>query len=220
MKASHAGFTLIEILLVTAVSGLLITVAIVGQHQLNARARFDSAIDKTIQNINYARNYGMSNVNEQGPGNTPSIEFAGESIEFENQNVATYGLTELEPIYASPDSNDNPDMSTLGNWPPGLPNPDPTCPAAQHPEGNWECSETFLDLPDDLHVFPQNDAEIFFIHSGNGLAVCHLINAGSTTIVQACNANAGQSFSFQLQDSNGYTATIAVDGQNGVASLQ
>lgn len=220
MSNKNAGFTLIEVILVTAVSGLLLIIAFVGQHQLQAKARFDAGIDKIMQHIDYTRSYALSNVDESGNGNNPNIEYAGAAIEFEHQNLGLYQLTEIEPIYAAPDPSGNPDPATLGNWPYGLPNPSPECPAANHPEGNWECYEKFVGLPDDIDITGANDAEIYFIKTGHGLQVCHDVNAGSNTIPQACTINGQNSFTIQFKDSEGFTAKISVDGVTGYVHRQ
>jgi prepilin-type N-terminal cleavage/methylation domain-containing protein len=138
MRAKNSGFTLIEIILVVSISSLLIIIAFVGQRQLREQARFDAAINKVLQEISYARNYALSNVNEIGSGNIPGTLVAGATIEFEGPS---FYRTEIETIYGKAGSAGNLDMTTLSDWPSGLPNPTPQCPPYQHPEGANECLE-------------------------------------------------------------------------------
>lgn len=65
---NQKGFTLIEIILVTAISGALLGIAFMGQGQLRAQAHFDAGINKVVSTINKARNSATAGVNDTGQG--------------------------------------------------------------------------------------------------------------------------------------------------------
>jgi prepilin-type N-terminal cleavage/methylation domain-containing protein len=67
-KPRQAGFTLIEIVLVMAVTGMIFVIAFVGQRGLRAQAEFDAAVDKMVASIADARNQATAGVNLQGAG--------------------------------------------------------------------------------------------------------------------------------------------------------
>jgi prepilin-type N-terminal cleavage/methylation domain-containing protein len=62
------GFTLIEIVLVLAITGLLFVVAFQGQSQLRYQALFDSSVSKMVQDIAQTRNEATAGVNTTGTG--------------------------------------------------------------------------------------------------------------------------------------------------------
>ncbi len=65
---SQSGFTLVEIILVLAISSTMLTIAFVGQRQLRSRAQFDAAIEKVVSSISNAQNQATAGVNTQGSG--------------------------------------------------------------------------------------------------------------------------------------------------------
>ena len=67
-KLKQTGFTLIEVILVMAISSSLLLVAFVGQGQLRAQAQFDAAVNKLISSIADAHNEATSGVNVVGTG--------------------------------------------------------------------------------------------------------------------------------------------------------
>jgi prepilin-type N-terminal cleavage/methylation domain-containing protein len=67
-RRSEAGFTLIELILVTAISGMLLTIAFAGQRGLRARAEFDATINKVVASAAAARNEAIAGVNTEGLG--------------------------------------------------------------------------------------------------------------------------------------------------------
>ena len=66
------GFTLIEVILVVAISGALLMIAFAGQGQLRAQAQFDAAVNKVVSTIPYAHNQANAGVNLTGNGNGSS----------------------------------------------------------------------------------------------------------------------------------------------------
>lgn len=231
MSKKNAGFTLIEVMLVMSVTGLLLYIALVGQHQLQARARFDSSIDHVLQDFAYARNFSQSNVNEPGGGNDTNSVIAGDGIEFDNHHFShNFPLVEIENIYAAPDSNGYPDMSTLDDCPLDLKSGSGPwtcgCPASLHPDDVDECQENFADLPDDLTLdavngipySPSLHAIAYYVNTAQGLKMCQDFGSGAwQSIHAACAAGISTPVTLTLKDSEGFTAQIQFDGVTGYA---
>ena len=68
-NSSQRGFTLIEIILVIAISGALLSIAFAGQAQLRRQSQFDAAVNKVVSSINDARNQATAGINTEGAGN-------------------------------------------------------------------------------------------------------------------------------------------------------
>src|SRR6266568_2530142 len=64
----QAGFTLIEVIIVMAISSLVIVIAFIGQRGVRSRAEFDAAVNKLVATIADARNEATSGVNVVGSG--------------------------------------------------------------------------------------------------------------------------------------------------------
>jgi prepilin-type N-terminal cleavage/methylation domain-containing protein len=67
-KNDQAGFTLIELILVMAISSSLLMIAFVGQGQLRAQAQFDSAVNKIVSSVAAAHTEAASAINLAGTG--------------------------------------------------------------------------------------------------------------------------------------------------------
>jgi prepilin-type N-terminal cleavage/methylation domain-containing protein len=67
-RSTQAGFTLVEITIVFAISGLLLLIAFVGQSALRGRTRFDASVDKMSATVAQARNEATAGVNIDGKG--------------------------------------------------------------------------------------------------------------------------------------------------------
>jgi prepilin-type N-terminal cleavage/methylation domain-containing protein len=67
-KRSEAGYTLVELMLVMAITGLLAVIAIVGQAQARRRAVFDEAVHKAVESMADARNEATAGINIVGNG--------------------------------------------------------------------------------------------------------------------------------------------------------
>jgi prepilin-type N-terminal cleavage/methylation domain-containing protein len=59
----QSGFTLVEVTMTLAISGLLILIAIVGQAQLRRRAQFSDAVERVKNNLNRGRSEAITTVN-------------------------------------------------------------------------------------------------------------------------------------------------------------
>lgn len=67
-RRDQAGFTLIELILVMAISSMLIVIAFIGQRGVRSRAQFDAAINKLVATVADARNEATTGVNLLGTG--------------------------------------------------------------------------------------------------------------------------------------------------------
>jgi prepilin-type N-terminal cleavage/methylation domain-containing protein len=200
------GFTLIEVMIVLALSGLMLVLAFAGQHQLIARSRFDGEINKMIQDIAYARNYSNANVNIDGTGDRTDAVLAGVGYELDNGH-ANGQLAELEPVYCDPDdcSNTYDDVPAHNQS---------LCPrlSADH-----ECFEEFFDSGD-LKLVGHSSIEIIYLNTATrGIRICDPIIDGSQTIGPACQTNGAGSVVFTVQDGNGFTTDISIDATSGLA---
>jgi hypothetical protein len=209
-------------MLVMAVSGLLVVVALVGQHQLQAQARFDSAINKTLQNITVARNAEFTNNNESGGGNDTNTLTAGDAFEMDNAHLShspKLPLEEIETLYANPDANNNPDLSTLIDCPPDLlSGGNCACPASLHPDDSSECQEQFQEVPDALTMTSATHAAIYYVNTGKGLKICQDVSSGAWLSVKgACATGITANVIISLKDTSGFTARIQIDGTTGYA---
>lgn len=68
-RISQAGFSLIEVMLVMAITGLMLAAVFAGQESLRSQANFDADIDKVVASVAYARDEAISGVNLDGVGN-------------------------------------------------------------------------------------------------------------------------------------------------------
>jgi len=214
-----SGFTLIEIVLVFAISGLLFIIAFAGQRQLRDRAGFDASINQIVQDINYARNYAISNVNEIGTGNDTKDLYVGANIEWDENHINEgFPLTEVEPLYTGADSSGDPIWNTISNWPPHATLAD--CPNSQHPSEpgpGQACHEIFFTTNDDISMVGDSKINVYFVNQGNGLHICSDVNYQYPSIAAACSAAPGAPIKIGFKDSAGFKATIQIDSNSGLA---
>jgi prepilin-type N-terminal cleavage/methylation domain-containing protein len=90
-RAGQAGFTLVEVVIVLAISSLLVAAAIVGQGALRDRTGFTGAIDQIKNRLMQTQNEAsnpvidpLSNLHAEGFGNSDSTVF-GKIVEFNNR---------------------------------------------------------------------------------------------------------------------------------------
>ena len=67
--SKQSGYTLIELMLVLAISGSLLGVAFISQRSLRSQAAFDATINKVVATIADAHNQATAGINTQGDGN-------------------------------------------------------------------------------------------------------------------------------------------------------
>jgi prepilin-type N-terminal cleavage/methylation domain-containing protein len=67
-KRDQAGFTLIELILVMAITSMMLLIAFAGQRGLRSRAMFDGSVDKIVASIAQARTEAAAGVNLKGTG--------------------------------------------------------------------------------------------------------------------------------------------------------
>jgi prepilin-type N-terminal cleavage/methylation domain-containing protein len=214
---SEKGFTLVEVVIVMAISSLLFLIAFIGQRQLRARATFDGAIEKTLQNIAYTRNYALSNVNPGGQGNDTNTVTAGATFEMNNTHYPRFPLEESASVYGHGDSAGNLDLTTLSELPAGG---IAACPAGEHPDDTDECREQFFGDGDQLTVSGAGFNtwfEIIYLNTGHGLIICDHSDTSGGGYVAACAAPPNRPIRFTLTDPDGLSAVIQVDPHSGYA---
>jgi prepilin-type N-terminal cleavage/methylation domain-containing protein len=200
----NTGFTLIEVIIVMAITGLILVIAFIGQRQLVARARFDSSVNKLVQNITYARNFATSNVNTEGAGNKTDAVVAGIGFELDNSHPGG-NLAELEPVYCNP--------TDCANTYSDLPNNDASrCP---HLSADNECFEQFFG-PTDLTLSGNTTFELIYLNTTRGVKVCQpIIDSNFGTIKDACATSPTGPITVTVTDPNGFTADIQFDLSSG-----
>jgi prepilin-type N-terminal cleavage/methylation domain-containing protein len=65
---SESGFTLIELIVVMAISASLVSIAFIGQRSLRSQAQFDSAVEKVVSSVSSAQTQAVAGVNILGAG--------------------------------------------------------------------------------------------------------------------------------------------------------
>jgi len=70
LRASNkeSGFTLVELMIVMAISSALVVIAFVGQRQLRSRAQFDAAVEKVVSSVSSAHTQAVAGVNISSSG--------------------------------------------------------------------------------------------------------------------------------------------------------
>ncbi len=219
-KLKNSGFTLIELTLVMAISSLLLVLVFQGWSTMLQRSRFDTAIDQTVQDISYTRNYALSNDNQTGPGNTTTSAVAGTGLEFDANDPLGY-LVELEPLYADYDASGNFTGYVIA------PNNDfkDYCDPANDPSGDGECFEMYFHTLQtsqykiyDTAGNPMPEIEIYYIHNppddpGTPLEVC--TSSPWNTPAYECSHNAG-TMDLVFENNDGLKATIEINGTTGI----
>jgi prepilin-type N-terminal cleavage/methylation domain-containing protein len=208
----QSGFTLIEIIIVMAISGGLFVIVFAGQQQLRDRSRFDAAINLLLQASEYTRNYAESGINETGHGDENNTAVDGVSLELDNAH--TESLVEMEPMYANYDDNDN--LLDLDENPASG-----SCPNSS----GGECWEKYFNLgTTGLHITTPgvNHFSIYFFNLGDTPRICAAMGDDWTAPRDSCslttNPHYGLELTFEVADDSGQTATIKFDPGTGKLS--
>ena len=229
MPKQSTGFTLIEVVLVMAISGLLFLIAFAGQRQLRDQARFDAGINQLIQDVAYTKNYSSSHVNDIGAGNNTLGIQAGAGFELDNAHLThspAQPFTEIETLYGEEDSNGYLNTSTVGDvWPPMNVVSDPVaCPPSRHPDDSDECDEEFLTNPDPgirvskVNGVSHSGVAVYYVNTSMGLRICHDTGPAWHPVNVACAPFDTSPIDVDVMDAaSGYTATIEIDPATGVA---
>jgi prepilin-type N-terminal cleavage/methylation domain-containing protein len=72
-ELGEAGFTLIEVIIVMAISSALLVIVLVGQRGLRSRAQFDAAVNKLVATVGEARTEATAGVNIVGSGDGTNV---------------------------------------------------------------------------------------------------------------------------------------------------
>lgn len=189
VKKFQSGFTLIEVSIVFAISGLLILVVFAGQRGLRARTQFDSAVDRVVSSATSARNQTIAAVNTVGIGDGTDACPGG-------PGQYVYAGVEWAATNASP-------AITMRSWK-ALP-------------GVRACvfqTET-LTLPANVRATSPsaNGGRILFIKNDDGSARTCMVGDQTTPVETYFMGTscAPSNMQFQLVDNDGHSSTIQVD---------
>ena len=195
--SSQRGFTLIELILVIAISGALLSLALVGQGQIRAQAQFDASVNKIVSSINDAHNQATAGINSTGAGNgtngctsAPDYVFAG--IAWVATGPGQIRMDYYKAVPQSTQANESCVFLTQGV---SLPSP-----VRFHVSDTVYQGEAFLRSNDVLNVCPFDQT------SGN---VSAMFRSG------ICSAGNGQ-LTLNIYDSDGRTSQVVVD-RSGLA---
>lgn len=205
-RSSQAGFSLVELMLVLAISSSLAVIAFAGQRALRSRAQFDAAVNKIVASVADARNQASSGVNlvgtgvgtsgcaggaPGGPGNR--YAFVGVAVSVQNPPVA--GLVRLDYYKAGP-------VDESGLLP-----------------GATSCvyQTQYVELPAPDVVVGAEGRMLFVRGNQGGVNVCPITNMSDD--VRNYFRGAGCStgvLTLNLSDGDGHTSRVIID-QSGLA---
>ena len=214
-KNKQAGFTLVEIIIVLAITSSMLVIALAGQRQLRSSATFTAAVDKIIASIADARNQALSGVNATpgaGVGTIPAscvdsngraVPLAGTAY-FAGTRWSTSALTTTQAIDTWLNTNNNGAAGACIN-------------ATQR---------QIVGVPVALTVRQSTSAtvgaQIVFLRRAGDIAVCTI----PTTVVdpsadyanETCAAGQNGPMTLRVTDTDGNTALIKIDPATGLAS--
>jgi prepilin-type N-terminal cleavage/methylation domain-containing protein len=191
---NQAGFSLIELMFVFAISGLLVLTVFAGQRGLRTRTQFDAAVNNIISSATTARNQALAAVNNVGTGDGTDSCPGG-------PGQYVYAGVEWVATNTSP-------AVTLRSWK-ALP-------------GVRACVYQTVDvtLPDGVRVTSPSAAggRVLFIKNDDGSARTCMVADQSTPVdgYFAGGVCAASSMQFQIVDNEGHGSTIQVD-ESGLA---
>jgi prepilin-type N-terminal cleavage/methylation domain-containing protein len=113
VRQREAGFSLVELILVMAITSSLVVIAFVGQRGLRSRAQFDAAIDKVVATIADAHSQATAAVNlvgtgkgvlacVGGPAGTPAAPYVFAGVAWSADNAVPGGPLKLDYYEALP----------------------------------------------------------------------------------------------------------------------
>jgi prepilin-type N-terminal cleavage/methylation domain-containing protein len=209
---NQAGFTLIELVLVLAITGALLAIALVGQSELRSHAQFDATVEKLVTSVAEARDQATSGVNLStggavGTGATacpggPAGEYVFEGVDWSADNSRLPGSPfEIDYYEAGPlDANHNTLAANAVACTFGGPQPiavisDMQVDASQ-PVGSQGAQV--------LYVRTDTGAlDVCFMSPGNPAAVLAVFASGSCAT--------GAPLVLDLSDSQNHTSQITID---------
>jgi prepilin-type N-terminal cleavage/methylation domain-containing protein len=210
-NTNQRGFTLVEVIIVMAISSALVVIAFVGQRSLRAQAQFDAAVDKIVATVADARNQALAGVNIVGSGDGTNGCAGGGAGAYVFAGVA---WTADNALPGSPIKFD---------YYKGL-------PGSGAANGGCIFQTETINLPSTVQVNaanppPTRGGRVLFVRNGTGsLAVCAVSNL--TVDVRAsfrdgaCTAPAvAGTLTLNLRDTDGHTSQVIID-QSGLAKRQ
>lgn len=201
VRREQAGFTLIEIIFVLAISSIMFTSILVGERYLRSRAQFDANVNRTVSSASEARNQANSAVNVLGDG-TGTAKCSSASAPNPSgvppYQEYVYVGTEWELSSGSP-------IIKQRSW--------------KAVPGSFACSysSTTVDIPTNMTVTAPgpNGGRALFIRDDTGKMHTCLV-ADTTTDVSAAFAggscpSALTTLQFTVADNQGHSANIVID---------
>jgi prepilin-type N-terminal cleavage/methylation domain-containing protein len=202
---NSAGFTLIEIIVVIAISGALFAIIFTGQRQLRSRSSFDAALEQVSSAVADAHNQALAGINTEGPGTGTK-----------NCGLLSAGAAEFEFAGTALSVLDAPTGATLRT----------TYFAASRNSPTSACVFSTRDtkLPTLVRLSPSGATQrvLYVRDESGGLTICQSTGSDSSMLSSflagACASPAYVApADFVFTDPDGMTGTIRV-GQNGFAT--
>jgi prepilin-type N-terminal cleavage/methylation domain-containing protein len=195
----EAGFSLIELILVMAITSSLVVIAFVGQRGLRSQAQFNADVDKLVANVAAARNEANAGVNVKGGGDGMPAGCGG------GDGYVFAGLA-LTADNALPGSAFNVDYYEAG----------PTSAAAPTPTAACIFDSRSISVPSSLQLSSGGGRMLFVRNSAGGLVVCPVSSLATDVRpsfeLGACSAGIGSfPFTLNLQDGDGHTSQVQID---------
>jgi prepilin-type N-terminal cleavage/methylation domain-containing protein len=209
---SESGFTLVELIIVMAISGSLLSIAFVGQRALRSRAQFDATVEKVVSTVSSARTQAVAGVN------ISSTATVGTGVD---KCVGGQPLSTVNPVVFAGtswtiDSTGSNTVFTIDSYKarPGLASPADAC----------VFDTEAIGLPTDVQLSApaanvgKISGMLFVRTNTGGLEVCPAAARGSSNAYENNVRNffqnatcANGALSLTLKDLDGHTADIRID---------
>jgi len=209
---NQAGFTLIELMIVLAISTALLGIVLAGQSELRSRSQFDGSVDKVVSSVVEARDQATAGVNlstssQAGTGvnactnpGSPPGEYVFEGVVWSADNSRSGSPFQFSYYEAGPLSSDH---NTL---------------AANAVACTFGTPESIGLLEPDVQVdagnpVGQQGGQVLFVRtSSGGLDVCfEPLGVDPATIFAAGSCATGMPPTLNLSDLSGHTSSVTIN---------